>query len=124
MFFSRRSGSKHFVREDPDIYDVSVGDLTIDGDWHDLDLSGIIPKNTKMVLLRVRAKEGTGLKSFFFREKGIRNEPNTSVGITMGANIFYYGSHHVAPNSEGNIQYLIFPSTWTTFSILVCDRIV
>lgn len=45
---------KFVEREDADAYDFLESDLTMDADWHDLDLSAVVPEGAVMIILHVR----------------------------------------------------------------------
>jgi len=47
----KTQGMKFFAKPDQQSYDFELEDFTRDYQYHDLDLSGIIPAGTKAVLL-------------------------------------------------------------------------
>lgn len=106
-------------RGDPAAVDFATGDLTKDGAWHDLDLSGVIPSDAKLVLLRVIMANTIPMQQVMFREKGNSNTANitnviSNVAVTLLGNDF-----SVVPDSSGVIEYLTSPSTFTTLDITV-----
>lgn len=60
-------------RGDPGAFDFAIGDLTEDDAWHDLDLSGIVPAESKTVLLRVQMQSAVINRVIAFRENGNSN---------------------------------------------------
>jgi len=53
MFLAHKPGLKYVNRAEQSDYDYDKDTLTVDGYWHVLDLSAIVPANAKVVLLRV-----------------------------------------------------------------------
>jgi len=119
MFFSKRAGHRFVDRGDPDAYDFIVGNLFTDGGWHDLDLSSIIPKTSKLVILRVVAVIATADKYFEFKKKGVTNNKNTSCGYISVASIPCTLDVSVAPNNNGVIEYIFAGGTWLAVNITV-----
>lgn len=70
MFFSGSSGEKHFDRGDLAAADFVKTDLTADGAFHELDLSGIIPPHTKRVIIYVIGATTAVNSNILFRTKG------------------------------------------------------
>lgn len=64
-------------RGDPVVFDFTLTDFTTDGTWRDLDLSSIIPANSKAVIVKITAQAGTVNYTINFRRKGNTNEINT-----------------------------------------------
>lgn len=119
MFFAGRRGHRFVDRGDPASVDFAVGDLTADGDYHDLDLSSIIPKNAKLVLLRLVINNAFELQTTRFRKNGNSNAiadfyymlltPNSDMGISA-----------VLPCDEnGVIEYNIGNVAWASYDVTV-----
>jgi len=63
--------SSNFVdRGDPAAYDMLVGDFTTDATWRDIDLSAIVPKGAKAVLLRVKLNDDVAGSHLYLRQNG------------------------------------------------------
>jgi len=105
-------------RGDPLEHDFTKEDLITDLQWHDLDLSNIIPEGTNLVHMRVRinASELGGLQ---FRKKGNINNLNVTVMKIQVSNVFYYEDFFVSCDYDRKIQYLASNITWTNIDILV-----
>lgn len=73
MFFIKPTGSRLVDRGDPAQYDFTFVDFNKDGSWHDLDLSGIIPLNTKWIVFKCRIKASAMGNTLLFRKKGYTN---------------------------------------------------
>ena len=73
-------------RGDPADYDFIESDLTLDGNWHDMDLSGIVPDGAKAVSIRIDTITGTATAYSAFRKKGNTNESNSANALHPIAN--------------------------------------
>lgn len=101
-----RSLCTSFVdRGDPAAYDWDLTDLTIDGAWHDLDLSGIVPAGAKSVLLSLYVKATAINKSLTLRKNGNVNTVNSAGIIPPVANVFYRNDSTVACDTDRKIEY-------------------
>jgi hypothetical protein len=77
----------YFHRGDPGSADFTLGDLTVDNDWHDLDLSAIVPANAQAINLKVNIRANVISNRFAIRRKDVSNEWNTLVVWTQVANV-------------------------------------
>lgn len=98
-------GTAFVDRGDPAAVDWDEGDLTADGAWHDLDLSGVVPPGAALVLLRVRL-EAT-VQSLHFRKNGNSNEVNVTGEETGGGASIMHQDLLVAPDSNAVIEYML-----------------
>ncbi|OGS03972.1 MAG: hypothetical protein A2204_07615 [Elusimicrobia bacterium RIFOXYA1_FULL_47_7] len=71
-------------RGDPSAYDYTDANLTKDGNWHDLDLSGIVPVGTKAVSIFILAAPMTSGYALYWRKNGNSNIFNKA-GMYFGA---------------------------------------
>lgn len=100
-------------------YDWDETDLTTNGDWHALDLSSVIPQDTKLVLLRVTVEDDVINRQLFFRQYGNDNTFNASVAYTQVADQSISFDCIIAVDSERRVEYLASNATWTRIDILV-----
>lgn len=126
----RMSGYNLFMREamkglvqmfvdrgDPSVYDYAKTDLTLDGAWHDLDLSSIVPAGAKAVFI-VGHVEGNGIDwTIMFRKKGNTNEVNHGGMETIRANVERHRSSIVALDTNRVIQYKADNQAWATLDL-------
>jgi len=96
---------RYFDRGDPVAFDFQIGDFIEDNTWRDLDLSGIIPANVVLVLLRVVVRSTTISTVVNFRKNG-----NVSVFNVVRFPIFLALIRnsldvHVTPDANGVIEY-------------------
>lgn len=119
MFFSRPTGHKYIDRGDPAAHDFAVGDLTANGNWHDLDLSSVIPKSAKLVILSVITRNGATGSTIQFRKKGNSDALNISLARCFIANANIYSDIIVSPNTTGVIEYLATAVVFEVLSINV-----
>ena len=112
MFAIANMGDKYVDRGDPADNDFTVGDFTIDGDWHDLDLTGIVPKGNLPVHFVLFGHENAGNKWIWIRKKGQTNNRNVCILHTQQANIYGELFDFVVCDSDCKIEYKIDASTW------------
>lgn len=113
-------GHEFVDRGDPAAVDWDEGDLTINGAWHDLDLSAIVPDGAVLVLLRVvvvTADNG----AISFRENGNANAINVAtlsshVPVMSPPHEQYSADLLVAPSPNRIIEYKA-TAGWTVDSI-------
>jgi len=90
---------------DPAAPDFTAGTLTLDNNWHDLDLSAIVPAGRNFVLLRVfLSAVSTTTKSVFFRKNGNSNAVNVS-SISAYAGQVAYADVIVPMDANRVIEY-------------------
>jgi hypothetical protein len=98
-------------RGDAAAWDWQAANLTMDGTWHDLDLSAIVPTGTKAVIIIAWIRDNTVGNVIYFRKKGNANNYNAS-GITCQvANIYNFNGCIVAVDTTKKIQYLASAGT-------------
>lgn len=120
MFFSRPAGHKYVGRGDPSTVDFDKDDLTQDGNYHDLDLSAIIPKNIKLLILRLTVNTLEASISGMFRTKSNSNEINVEQFYTLvGGNPRYF-TFLLSPNSSRIIEYKLGSASWSVCNITIC----
>lgn len=100
-------------------YDFQQSDLTTDEEWHDLDLSAIVPTNAKLVHLRLELKDDSVGAFILLRKKGSSDNYNNGRKAILVADLFHYESEFVALGPGCTIQYLTFDTTWTNIRIAV-----
>ena len=111
-------------RGDPAANDFAVGDLTTDGDWHDLDLSSIVPEGTVAVKIMVAIEDDTAGSAFSLRKNGNSNTTNRFRIIVQDAGDIMVGSDIVFCDENRVIEYLATSTTWTTINIAVTGWII
>ena len=111
-------------RGDPAAFDFSVNDLSTDGDWHDLDLSSIVPEGTVAVKVAVGIEDDAAGSAFSLRKNGNSNTINRFRIITQDAGDIMVGSDIVFCDENRVIEYLATSTTWTTINIAVTGWII
>lgn len=94
-------------RGDPAAYDRQVGDFTVDSDWHDWDLSAIVPAGAKAVLLRVMMKDDLVERLIQFQKNGNTNTFNSTHIRAQVANVYIEQDLIVACDSDRVIEYYL-----------------
>ena len=102
-------------RGDPAARDFVTGDFTTDGNWHDLDLSGIIPAGAKGICFICYIKDDLAAVFIDFRKKGNVNEENKSTIRSEAAGLWRYEDLTCAVSTDRKIEY---KSTVTTFDFI------
>lgn len=111
---------KLFVdRGDPSAVDFDEGDLTADGAWHTLDLSGIVPSGASVVFLSLLCRTSVAQAFAGFRKNGNVNIRNISYINTQVANIAIGYDLIVFCDSNRLIEYLLWPGSWTYLYITI-----
>ena len=115
MFFSRPAGYKYIDRGDPDAFDITLIDIIADGDWRELDLSALVPKNAKRVRIHLALKTPTpSEQATFFDVYGKVYHYCISCCFTIGAGIITHWTVELSIASNGIILYNALPgcSVW------------
>jgi len=92
-------------RSDISAFDISHTSLTMNNNWYDLDLSGIVPAGTRVVNLRVTYKDGTVGAYIEFRKNGYSNAATASPFGVLVANVYHYGNAWVPCDTSQVIEY-------------------
>jgi len=111
------SGYKYLLtgfvdRGDPPAWDWTHLDLDEDGAWHDLDLSAIVPEDTKGVLFKFYVGNSVIGKVFRMRRKGNAGGVNASELNTQVANLYVSGDFICPCDSDRKVQYYATAGGW------------
>lgn len=99
---------KGFVdRGDPSQFDFDINTLIKDSTWRELDLSGIIPKGVKSVLIRMVISSSHAQRYIRLRKKGNTNSTNVAYLTAMVANIANAEDCIVSISSDRKIEYYL-----------------
>lgn len=112
-------GRMMYDRGDPESADFFAGDLTTDGNWHDLDLREIIPYGATAVYLRISIEDDAAGSVITFRKKGNQNTVNILRMVTQDAGDALHGNGIVFCDANRTIEYMATNTTWTTINIAV-----
>ncbi len=111
---------KMFVnRGDPANYDFTLTDFTTDGNWHDLDLSGIIPATARALLFEVEIDNNVSNKHAIFKKYGQTNDINHFDAETKLATPHESYMGILAVDGNRKISYKIDSSGWSDFDFIV-----
>ena len=116
--------SSYVDRGDPVVSDFTKADITSDGVWHALDLSGIVPAGAKVVELSITLNNGAVGTYLMLRKNG-----NVGTGNilrqwiqTKDINI---GMRGFTPlDADRNIEYWASDVVWTSIYITVTGWII
>lgn len=111
---------KIFVdRGDPSSVDFAVGVLTTNGNWNNLDLSGIVASGALAVLLGVNINEDNISRVLSFRKDGDVNAVAIAEIKMQVANVAMYGDLIVSLPQSRIIEYKATSAVWTAINITV-----
>jgi len=117
---SKVSGGNTYVdRGDFGAYDFDNTDFTADSQWHDLDLSAIIPANAVVVFFSVYMKNPSQQASIIFRKKGYVNELNIARQYTPDVDESIVGNFFVPVGSDGIIEYKTTNINWAFLHLAI-----
>ncbi|MBA7526366.1 hypothetical protein ES705_18528 [subsurface metagenome] len=100
-------------------WDFSIDDLTADSNWHDLDLSSIIPAKATFVLLNLIIDNITAERSIRFRTKTVSGETYYAALHAQFGGRLTDGHYIVALDANRVIQYRATASGWIRLDINV-----
>jgi len=100
-------------------YDFTEATLTIDGAWHDMDLSSIVGAGVRLVLLRVIINNTSIGEPANFRTKGYSGAANRATLRIQEAGYVYDTDMWILTDASGIIEYLFSNTTWTSIDITV-----
>jgi len=106
-------------RGDPTSYDYAQTDLTIDGAWHDMSLSGIVPAGAKAILLEGDIEASSVGYNIKFRKNGNTNTINHAGMETLRNNEERHRTAIVACDENRVIEYKVDNQTWTTLNLVI-----
>jgi hypothetical protein len=111
--YSSSAGS--FVdRGDPAVVDYDQTSLTSDGNYHDLDLSVIVPAGAKAVLLAVYYKHATPGSYIRLRKNGYTNANNAATLVAQVNGVFAIGDFIISCDENRFIEYACTAGTVET----------
>lgn len=119
MFFLRPSGLQFVDRGDYNLFDFNLEDFTTDGNWHDLDLSSIIPINTKLIRLSLYLKSDSDSSAMRIRKKGYTSEYNWFKSYPRAANTGGIQEGDIICNSNRLVEYKIDVATWISIEFYI-----
>ncbi|MBA7646414.1 hypothetical protein ES703_54178 [subsurface metagenome] len=119
MFFRKHRGHRFVDRGDPAAADFNKDTLTFGMQYIDLDLSGILPKSARLVMLRLKVEISAGAPACIVRSKDNTHSANKDVLQPYVLDTCYYKNLWVACGSDGIIQCLFMIATYT-----ICDLTV
>lgn len=93
-------------RGDPEGFDFTQAVLTMDGTWHELDLSAIVPADASVILIGGFIRDGVVEKTVRFRKSGNANALNVSLMYTQVAGVFIGQDFTIAASPNQKIEYL------------------
>jgi len=124
---TNNSGWFYVDRGDPNNYDFRFGYTPQnwipiqDAQYHELDLSSIVPIGAKRVRLNFVLRATSSLRTFVFRKKGQQNPYNVDGITTQAANV--HCRHNVEVNLD-NTRIIEYYATAGSSIDMVCIAVV
>jgi hypothetical protein len=106
-------------RGDPAAYDFTKANLTLDGYYHDLDLSAIVPAEARAVLLRTRIRSTTVNAYIRLKKKGNVNDYNVSQSIQYLASAYISAELTQPIGTDGLLELWGSSEPWNNVDIVV-----
>jgi hypothetical protein len=114
------AGKSLFVdRGDPDAWDWTLSSFTTDGNWNDLDCSGIVPAGATAIRFRVNIKDDLAESYFSLRKNGLSNAYNTVTAYNQLANIALITTLQTFCDAGRIIEYATTVRTYTNIDMVV-----
>jgi len=118
-FSSFQNEVKEEFRGDISSYDWTQATLTLDGAWHTLDCSSIVPAGAKTITFRVNVSDNSTEIAFGIRPYGRENTIVADWIITQVANIEVRKNMRVPCDELRKVQYWGTNTTWTQVDVAV-----
>lgn len=113
------NGTLYVDRGDPDAYDKTVGNFTTDGNWHDLDLSAIVPATAFAVHIKVTLDDEGVASNITIKKKGNTNYHNAFSLSTQVTGVPIMGEGVVACNGNQELEYSASNLTFDVLNFIV-----
>ena len=112
-------GHRYVDRGDPAAWDFTLAGLTTDDNWHDLDLSSIVPVGAIAVEFLILLADDIKDSRFFMRKNGNVNAFNIIQLRTQVANQILGGNVIIACDENRVVEYRASNLTWSSIDIIV-----
>ena len=122
--FIRRGGDTYVDRGDCSDFDFGVGDFITDNDWHDLDLSSIVPVGANLAHVLVRLKDDLANSWLMIREKGNTTSRNALLQYTPAVNVETCIDGFITLDSNRVIEYRGSNTAFTEVDLVVRGWII
>lgn len=117
-WFALYGGYHH--RGDPVNPDFNHTNLTLDGAYHELDLSAIVPEGAKAVYLKVQVINQGVQQGFEFVRHGMVHKHVALLQVTQVAGVGITLCGAVAVDEDRKVDYWFQAGNWTAILITVC----
>jgi hypothetical protein len=106
-------------RGNPAAVDFTTVDFTLDGAFHSLDVSGIVPDSAKAILFNVQVQNSAASRFVWLRSPPNTNNKNIVEIYSQVAGIRLGTDAVLGYDGSGNIEYAVFVAGWLHLSITV-----
>ena len=112
-------GDSFIDRGDPANHDFDKTDLTMDGAFHELDLSGIVDVGAVSVVIKADIVYTAANSSLSLRKLGNSNTKNIGSIVTQVNGAGISGHFVIALTAARKIEYMASAVVWTAINITV-----
>lgn len=122
--FGRRPGDTYVDRGDTASWDFLLAAFTTDNNWHDLNLSSIVPARATTIHIRLFIRAPAANKTVELGKAGQSQFMNEHRLRTQIANQRIDGSYFVSCDALRRVQYRAANTTWTAISLVVLGWLI
>lgn len=112
-------GGAYVDRGDPSAYDLQKAGMVIDGNYHEWDLSSIVPAGAIAVHLEIQFDHAAVGKSVMFRKNGNSNFYNRLAQLSQVADVDIHFDGFVSLDATRKIEYTTSTGTFGNIAIVV-----
>ena len=106
MFFRGSRGLLYVDRGDRNAYDFQLANITCDNNWHELDISALIPNNAKMVRGYIEVRSSAASGHVFGVDESGKSNHYTAYWINQIMNdVWVQGGFELSVLSNKSIAY-------------------
>ncbi len=119
MLFYKKPGLRFIRRTGVAAFDFQLGDFTQDGTWHQLDLSSIIPRNAKLILIKMLYAAPAAGRFFGLRVYGETYAYNNWGIVTPVGGGQHENNFEIPITGEQSIEYYLPAAGSTTANLVI-----
>lgn len=100
-------------------FDFGVNDLIADSQWHDLDISHIVPSGERLVKVVFAVQAAVNTPGLILRHPGHTNNRNNIRTGNCPPGRCIWESGDVLCNVDGKLKYYLYTGTYNTIHITI-----
>jgi len=103
-------GDSFTSRGDASAYDLDQDTMSLDGAFHDWDLTSIVPVGTKVVVVKATITDGTVGRYVWLQQKGFTGNRNYALLAALVANKSMTGHFLLSVDSDDRLLEYVTPA--------------